>query len=103
MPTVAKPKKARSPKEYADIVSMRTERKKLYLDAVAINQKAIGEKRDMSAQEKEQFDTVTFKEDVEEFVGLDLKKYGPFKKGDTGKLPKENAELFVEKNIAKKG
>jgi len=54
-------------------------------------------------KEKEQFDTITFNEDVEEFVGLDMKKYGPFKKGDTGRLPKENAELFIEKNIAKKG
>jgi DNA replication factor GINS len=54
-------------------------------------------------KEKEQFDTVTFKEDIEEFVGVDLQKYGPFKKGDTGRLPKENAELFIEKNLAKKG
>jgi len=54
-------------------------------------------------KEKEQFDTVTFREEVEEFVGVDLKKYGPFKKGDTGRIPKDNAELFMEKGVAEKG
>jgi len=50
-------------------------------------------------KEKEEFETVKLTEDIEEFVGVDLKKYGPFKKGDVVKIPIENAELLkkVEK------
>ena len=42
---------------------------------------------------------VVFKGDVEEFVGSDLKTYGPFKEGDTAGLPSENANLLIEKGI----
>ncbi len=45
---------------------------------------------------------VEFLEDVLEFVGIDLKKYGPYNKGDVGTIPKENAELFVKANKAKR-
>src|SRR5437867_4446733 len=38
----------------------------------------------------EQMDTlIIFKEDTPEFVALDEKVYGPFKKGDIAKLPEE--------------
>jgi DNA replication factor GINS len=42
---------------------------------------------------------VVFKEDFPAFVGIDLKNYGPFKKGDVAKLPKENMELLIKKGI----
>lgn len=44
---------------------------------------------------------IEFLEDVLEFVGIDLKKYGPYNKGDIATIPKENAELFVKANKAK--
>ena len=43
---------------------------------------------------------IVFNEDVSEFVGIDEKTYGPFKKGDTTKLPEENIKLLIEKGIA---
>ncbi len=51
---------------------------------------------------EEYFETIKFIEDVEEFVGIDLKKYGPFKKGDKAKIPKENAQLLKKAKKAKK-
>jgi len=45
---------------------------------------------------------VNLTEDIEEFVGIDLKKYGPFKKGQVVKIPKENAELLKKVGKAKK-
>ncbi len=45
---------------------------------------------------------VEFLEDVLEFVGIDLKKYGPYNKGDIGTIPMENAELFIKVKKAKK-
>lgn len=44
---------------------------------------------------------VEFLEDVLEFVGIDLKKYGPYNKGDISTIPKDNAEVFVKANKAK--
>jgi len=43
---------------------------------------------------------VRFLRDVPAIVGADMKVYGPFKKGDVAKLPKENAEAFVKAEAA---
>lgn len=43
---------------------------------------------------------IVFKEDVPEFIGSDLKNYGPFKKGEIAKLPEENMKIFLEKGLA---
>ena len=40
-------------------------------------------------------------EDMKEIMGIDLKIYGPFKKEDLVYLPKENADILVQKEIAK--
>ena len=45
---------------------------------------------------------IEFLEDVPEFVGIDLKKYGPYNKGDKALIPKDNAELFINAGKAKK-
>ena len=45
---------------------------------------------------EEKIKLLIFKEDVPEFVGVDMKTYGPFRKGDIAKLPEENAELLIE-------
>lgn len=44
-------------------------------------------------------DMVIFKEDVPEFIGSDLKKYGPFKKGDIAKILEENKKILIEKGF----
>ncbi|MBI2084446.1 MAG: DNA replication complex GINS family protein [Candidatus Aenigmarchaeota archaeon] len=48
---------------------------------------------------KESKPEVVFKEDVPEFVGIDEKTYGPFKKGDKAVLPEENMKIFLEREI----
>jgi len=50
---------------------------------------------------EEKLETVKFTEDVPEFVGTDLKKYGPFKEGEKADIPKENAELLKKVGKAK--
>lgn len=44
---------------------------------------------------------VEFLEDTSKFLGLDLKTYGPFKKGDTAELPSELIELLTSRGKAK--
>ncbi len=51
---------------------------------------------------KQDFKKIKFNEDVEEFVGIDLKKYGPFKKGDITDIPNDNANLLIKMNKAKR-
>jgi DNA replication factor GINS len=54
----------------------------------------------LQALEKEELASlIIFKEDVPEFVGSDLKSYGPFKKGDIAKLPEENMRVLIERGI----
>ncbi|MDI6825671.1 MAG: hypothetical protein QMD36_00530 [Candidatus Aenigmarchaeota archaeon] len=43
---------------------------------------------------EEDFESVEFIEDVEDFIGADMKSYGPFKKGDVADIPKDNAKLL---------
>ena len=45
---------------------------------------------------------VRFLEDVDEIVGADLEKYGPFKIEDIATIPYENAQALIAKNIATK-
>jgi len=52
--------------------------------------------------EKETVEMVVFKQDFPEFVGVDGKTYGPFKKGDIAKLPKENMDVLESQGIVEK-
>lgn len=45
---------------------------------------------------------VRFLKEVDQIVGADLEKYGPFKTEDIATLPYENAQALIAKNIAKK-
>ena len=51
---------------------------------------------------KQDLEKIEFEDDVEEFVGIDLNKYGPFKKGDVANIPKDNAKLLIKMKKAKK-
>jgi len=51
-------------------------------------------------ESKEGLETlVVFKEAVPEFVGSDMKTYGPFQKGDIAKLPEENMKVLLERGL----
>lgn len=54
----------------------------------------------LSKKKAEMATMIVFKEDVPEFVAIDEKSYGPFKKGDIAKLPGENMKLLIEKGLA---
>lgn len=65
--------------------------------------------KDFQAKKKEILDgmpekrqVIAMLEDMPEFVGINMKTYGPFKKGDVATLPEENARLLVDKSMARK-
>ena len=45
---------------------------------------------------------IRFLSEVDEIVGADLEKYGPFKTEDIATIPYENAQALIAKNIATK-
>ena len=45
---------------------------------------------------------VRFLNEVDEIIGADLEKYGPFKTEDIATIPYENAQALIAKNIATK-
>jgi DNA replication initiation complex subunit (GINS family) len=47
----------------------------------------------------EQTGLVIFKEEVNAFVGADMKNYGPFNKGDIAKLPDENKKVLLKQKV----
>lgn len=57
-------------------------------------------KRMMSGEKEELASLIVFKENTPEFVGIDEKTYGPFKKGDIARLPEENMKVLIERGIA---
>jgi DNA replication factor GINS len=73
---------------FEKIVSFLKDRRKMVLDRI------------IKVTPKKETQLLVFKEDVPEFVGIDMKTYGPFKKGDIAKLPEENAKLLIESGKA---
>ena len=57
-----------------------------------------------SISENHQTKTVVirFLQEVDEIIGADLEKYGPFKIEDIATIPYENAQALIAKNIATK-
>ena len=53
----------------------------------------------LSGQHEQAAPTVVFREDIPQFVGTDEQTYGPFKKGDTAKLPEENMKILLERGV----
>lgn len=45
---------------------------------------------------------IRFLKEVEEIIGADLEKYGPFKTEDIATIPYENAQALIAKNVATK-
>ncbi len=55
-------------------------------------------KQEEKSEEETKDDIVDFKDDMHEFMGTDLKPYGPFKKGDIASVPPENAKVIEKLN-----
>jgi len=45
---------------------------------------------------------IRFLQEVDEIIGVDLEKYGPFKTEDIATIPYENAQALIAKNVATK-
>ena len=75
----------------------------MFFDALVENiKKYRGERNVLVEGEPKEKNLIVMMNDLEEFVGIDMKNYGPFKKGDVANLPEENTKLLIEKKVAKR-
>lgn len=58
-------------------------------------------RKSIMSGEEEKKKLIAMLSDLPEFIGKDMKNYGPFVRGDVATLPEENARLLIEKGIAK--
>ncbi len=80
-----------------------TAEEKRFFESVVEQLKAYHENnREILEGKKEKLLAVAFLKDVPRFVGLNMKNYGPFRKGDIASILEENALLLIEKGAAKK-
>ena len=75
---------------------------KAFFDSLVQSIKSFQEARREAVEgEREEMGTVAVLEEVPKFVGVDMKEYGPFRKGDVARVPKENSQLLVSKALAR--
>ncbi len=80
-----------------------TPEEKEFFDAFVKNIKEFKTMRKNILEGKpEKKELVAVLDDVPRFVGVNMKEYGPFRKGDVVTLPEENAKLLLEKKQARK-
>ncbi|MFB1064930.1 hypothetical protein [Natrinema sp. H-ect4] len=54
----------------------------------------------MTTDDETEYDTVKILNETPEFRGTDLDVYGPFEEGDEVEVPKDNAEILVNRGNA---
>jgi len=58
--------------------------------------------KDVLEGKTEVLGSVAFMQDVPRFIGVNMRNYGPFSKGDVANIPEDNAKVLIEKQAAKK-
>ncbi len=82
-----------------DFENMLDFEKKLFDDIVkgmGESEKAVGEFLNGKKTQEIKNEMVLFKQDVDEFLGLDGESFGPFKKGDLANLPSEVVKILED-------
>lgn len=79
-----------------------TPEEKALFESVVQSIKTFRQNVQKSMEPKEKEEPIAMLQDIEQFVGLNMKNYGPFKAGDIATLPKPIAELLISKGFAEK-
>jgi len=66
------------------------------MKSIDISDKKLNELMNGSKEEQKKNELVVFNEYVDEFIGLDGEKMGPFEKGQMANIPKEIAKILVD-------
>ena len=79
-----------------------TPEEKALFESVVQSIKTFRQNVQKSMEPKEKEEPIAMLQDIEQFVGPNMKNYGPFKAGDIATLPKPIAELLISKEFAEK-
>lgn len=71
-----------------------------YINSESMQREQKKDAPEPKAEELVSYTKVRILEDLPEIIGSDMENYGPFKNGEIIELPKENADIFVEKGKA---
>jgi DNA replication initiation complex subunit (GINS family) len=81
--------------------SLTREEKKFFDGVVERIRHFQSEREEIFHGKKEKMRAVAFLESMPQFVGSDMKNYGPFERGDIATVPEANAKLLIEKGVVK--
>lgn len=81
--------------------NLTSEERELF-DSLVTLIKAFRQKVQKQMDIKDKEELVVLLQDIEEFVGTNLRNYGPFKAGDAATVPKPIADLLVKKGAAER-
>jgi len=66
------------------------------MKCISLSDKSLDGELNGKKEEIQHNELVIFKEEVEEFMGMDGEKMGPFEKGQIANIPKEIANILIE-------
>ena len=66
------------------------------MKSIDLSEKILSDSLNGNQNEEKKNELIVFKEMVEEFIGLDGEKMGPYDKGQIANLPKEITKILIE-------
>jgi DNA replication initiation complex subunit (GINS family) len=72
------------------------------MKSIDVSEKKLNEMLNGGSGETQKNELIVFKDFVDEFIGLDGGKMGPFEKGEIANLPKEIAKILVDSGKVEK-
>ena len=79
-----------------------TKEERLFFESIIGNIREFqGKRKEIFEGKKDDMEAVAFLESLPQFVGVNMKSYGPYSMGDIATVPEDNAKLLVEKGVAK--
>lgn len=85
-----------SKQDFDNMLTVEKELFEEFMKCIDISDSKLNELMNGKKEESENNELISFIEDVEEFVGFDGSKIGPFEKGQIANLPKEIVKILIE-------
>ena len=85
---------------FRSIVQEENEKLNSLLSRFESKKKAPSEPEAVIAPEKPSVQRVRFTKEVQEYIGMNRERFGPFKAGQESDLPSQEAELLLRQKIA---
>jgi len=82
-------------------INLSPEEKSFFNSVVAEIKNFHSKRKSVLEAKPEKVKVLAFLQPVDRFVAINMKNYGPFKMGDISTIPEKNADILLEKKMAK--